>query len=148
MPLNPLFQHSIIPTFQGVLKPEKPLKLQLVHRTMFSLTRYTVSHKDSAMWLNKYIFSVLVIAFLMIAACASSRATYVCSDGNRFRVTITHNGEKAVLWLGERPLELPRVRSASGAKYSDGETTFWSKGNQAIIATNDKISHKDCTVEE
>jgi len=32
MPLNPLFQHSIIPTFQGVLKPEKPLNLDLAHR--------------------------------------------------------------------------------------------------------------------
>jgi len=32
MALNPLFQHSIIPTVQGVLLLEKPLKLDLAHR--------------------------------------------------------------------------------------------------------------------
>jgi membrane-bound inhibitor of C-type lysozyme len=85
---------------------------------------------------------------MMLAACASSKATYVCSDGKRFQVTIADNGEKAVLRLDERVLELPHVRSASGAKYSDGMTIFWSKGNQAFIATNDKVSHWDCTLEK
>jgi membrane-bound inhibitor of C-type lysozyme len=100
------------------------------------------------MRLKKYIFSVFVIVSMMLAACASSKGTYVCSDGNRFQVTIAENGEKAVLRLGERLLELPHVRSASGAKYSDGMTTFWSKGNQAFIATNGKVSHRDCTLEK
>jgi len=100
------------------------------------------------MWFKKYIFFVSVIVWVMITACPSSKRTYVCSDGNRFQVTMTHNGEKALVRLGERLLELPHVRSASGAKYSDGETTFWSKGNQAFITTNDKVSHKDCILEK
>ena len=33
---------------------------------------------------------------------------------------------------GEQRL-LAQVRSASGAKYSDGETTFWTKGDEAIV---------------
>ncbi|NIR12441.1 MAG: lysozyme inhibitor, partial [Desulfobacterales bacterium] len=77
------------------------------------------------MWFNKYMFSVYVIVALLVAACASSKGTthnYLCSDGNRFQVTMTPNGEKVILRLGERLLELPHVRSASGAKYSDGET--------------------------
>jgi len=32
MPLNPLFQHSNIPTFQGILLPVKPFNFDLAHR--------------------------------------------------------------------------------------------------------------------
>lgn len=125
--------------------------MQRARRSSFSLIKETVSHKDSVMWFNKYMFSVYVIVALLVAACASSKGTtynYLCSDGNRFQVTMTHNGEKVILRLGERLLELPHVRSASGAKYSDGETTFWSKGIQAFITTHDKVSHKDCVIEK
>jgi membrane-bound inhibitor of C-type lysozyme len=32
-----------------------------------------------------------------------------------------------------RELRLPHVISGSGARYSDGKTTFWNKGNSALM---------------
>jgi len=41
-------------------------------------------------------------------------------------------GEMAV-WLEDRYLVLSRVRSASGAKYQEGDVIFWSKGEEVIL---------------
>jgi len=38
---------------------------------------------------------------------------------------------------GERTLDLPQVISASGARYSDGKTLFWNKGDTALFTMND-----------
>lgn len=45
------------------------------------------------------------------------------------------------------PLTLPQTVSASGARYSNGTYTFWSKGNSAFIERNDKVIVSDCTLQ-
>ncbi len=45
--------------------------------------------------------------------------------------------------LAGRTLVLPQVVSGSGARYSDGNNTFWSKGNQAQLELNG-VSYKGC----
>ena len=42
-------------------------------------------------------------------------------------------GENAWLFLPTGTVNLPHVPSGSGAKYTDGEITFWSKGEEATL---------------
>jgi membrane-bound inhibitor of C-type lysozyme/uncharacterized membrane protein len=51
-------------------------------------------------------------------------------------------GEMAV-WLEDRYLILSRVRSASGTKYEEGDTLFWSKGDEAVFVV-DQQRFEDC----
>jgi len=52
-----------------------------------------------------------------------------------------------ILFAG-RELRLPRVISASGARYSDGKTTFWNKGTSALVQVGDTIVVQDCVLEK
>src|SRR5262245_37682955 len=47
-----------------------------------------------------------------------------------------------------RELRLPHVISGSGARYSDGKTTFWNKGRSVLVEVDDKIVVQDCMLEE
>ena len=47
-----------------------------------------------------------------------------------------------------REMLLPHVISGSGARYSDGKTTFWNKGKSALVEIDDKIVVQDCMLEE
>lgn len=47
------------------------------------------------------------------------------------------------IMLPGRTITLPQVVSASGARYSDGSTTFWNKGDEALFEMND-VSYKGC----
>ena len=42
-----------------------------------------------------------------------------------------------------RELRLPHVISGSGARYSDGKTTFWNKGRSVLMEVDDKIVVQD-----
>ena len=65
---------------------------------------------------------------------------YDCG-GFAFRVEVAK--ERALLFLPGRTVTLPAAPSASGAKYSDGSTTFWSKGDDASLAV-DGEEHIEC----
>lgn len=45
--------------------------------------------------------------------------------------------------LAGRTLTLPHVVSGSGARYSDGNNTFWNKGNTALLELNG-VSYTGC----
>src|SRR5262245_12543804 len=45
-------------------------------------------------------------------------------------------------------LRLPHVISGSGARYSDGKTTFWNRGRSVLVEADDKIVVQDCMLEE
>ena len=65
---------------------------------------------------------------------------YVCG-GNEFVARI--EGDTAWLFAPSETVRLPRVRSASGAKFQGEHSMLWSKGEQAIVMV-DGITHKDC----
>lgn len=54
--------------------------------------------------------------------------------------------EKIQILLPGRNLMLPQVISGSGARYTDGSTTFWSKGNNALFEMNG-VSYQGCKVD-
>lgn len=72
---------------------------------------------------------------------AGRTLVYHCPDGFRFTARI--EGESAWLFLPQRTVRLPQVPSASGARYSDGGTTYWSKGEEAQL-TSDGHTRKGC----
>ena len=65
--------------------------------------------------------------------------SYKCSGGNKLTAQFTQ-GEpgSAKVTRGSSTWELPQVRSASGAKYSKGKITLWTKGPEATFIRNGK----------
>ena len=56
--------------------------------------------------------------------------------------TARHDPKGIYLFLPGRTLLLPETPSGSGAKYTDGETTFWSKGEEALLEAGGKTYPK------
>lgn len=69
---------------------------------------------------------------------------FVCEDG--FAFAVATQSERAVLRLGDRTIQLPSVRSASGAKYSGDQNVYWSKGSQVLVQI-DGQEHPGCLPE-
>jgi len=44
-------------------------------------------------------------------------------------------------------LRLARTISGSGARYSDGKTTFWNRGRSVLVEVDDKIVVQDCILQ-
>jgi putative lipoprotein len=57
--------------------------------------------------------------------------------------TARHDPRGLFLFLPDSTVLLPEVPAASGAKYSDGRTTFWSKGEEALIERDGRV-YRDC----
>ncbi|CNI34244.1 putative lipoprotein [Yersinia rohdei] len=70
---------------------------------------------------------------------------YQCG-GTQLTVMQDNQQDKVSLILDGKQLSLPQVRAASGAKYSDGRYTFWSKGNSAFVERDDKVIINDCVL--
>ena len=101
--------------------------------------------------------SIAISSALLLVACSdlpfaskssippgSKRFEYKCPDGASFDVLMSPTGDKAKLELEGVMYELKQVRSGSGARFSDGTTTYWSKGREAIIERGGKVVHGDC----
>ena len=63
--------------------------------------------------------------------------TFVYDCGEEYTFVARIEGEKAWLFLPGRTVPLPQVPSGSGAKYSDGAMTFWSRGEEALLILDD-----------
>jgi len=106
--------------------------------------------------------ATLVATLALVPACASrtasrgvdesrtaatgteSRAStfvYECPDGFSYIARI--EGDTARIFIRDRAVALPRVQAASGAKYADGTTTFWSKGDEALLEVGAE-THRAC----
>jgi heat shock protein HslJ/membrane-bound inhibitor of C-type lysozyme len=91
----------------------------------------------------------LVIAFAAASslfAADPGQIRYDCQSGEYLLVTYKTAGkpERAVLEVTGKPkLVLPQVISASGARYSDGYTVLWNKGDEVTL-TSGEFNPKDC----
>jgi membrane-bound inhibitor of C-type lysozyme len=72
---------------------------------------------------------------------AAETYVYECSDGYSFVARI--EGEKAWLFLPEKTISLPHVPSGSGAKYSEDQITYRSKGDEALLEIGSE-KHTKC----
>jgi uncharacterized membrane protein len=46
-----------------------------------------------------------------------------------------------IVFLPGKTIRLPHVRSGSGARYSDGEVAYWSKGREALLQVGGVTRH-------
>jgi membrane-bound inhibitor of C-type lysozyme len=69
---------------------------------------------------------------------------YLCEDGKSFTLELNTKEDCVLLTLEDKPIKLPRVVSGSGARYSNGRTTVWLKGQEAFIEMDGKMIIKNC----
>jgi heat shock protein HslJ/membrane-bound inhibitor of C-type lysozyme len=70
----------------------------------------------------------------------SRTVVFVCDEGEFF---VRMSPGQVELVLSDRTLVLPQVPAASGAKYQEGRTVFWNKGNEARFEIDGKV-YPDC----
>ncbi|MCX5833454.1 MAG: MliC family protein [Deltaproteobacteria bacterium] len=87
---------------------------------------------------------VIILAAVTLSCAQAKSVTYRCDEGKNFVVVFDSKGDFATLKLSEREVSLPRVLSASGAKYSDGQTTFLGKGAEAFVEIDGRIVCQNC----
>lgn len=90
-----------------------------------------------------------IAAFLTLAGCSlvqpNETLHYQCGT-TKLTVTQDNRQDKVSFIMDGKQLTLPQVRAASGAKYSDGHYTFWSKGESAFIEREGKVIMNDCVL--
>ena len=103
---------------------------------------------------GKVGFVALVVA--VILGCSQTNVaseqkwlTFRCPDGQTVMAQFQLPEDKFVnVRFGGREMRLPHVISGSGARYSDGKTTFWNRGKSVLMEVDDKIVVQDCVLEE
>ena len=89
--------------------------------------------------------AIIILLAAVTLSCAQAKpVTYRCDEGKGFVVVFDSKGDFAVLKMGEGEVRLPSVPSASGAKYSDGRTIFWGKGQEAFVEIDGRIVYRNC----
>lgn len=77
---------------------------------------------------------------------AEQMVSYACNEGRTFQATYMDNMAQVML-EGEEVLMLPQIVSASGARYSDGETTLFTSGNEAFIEIGGDRRYDECVAQ-
>jgi membrane-bound inhibitor of C-type lysozyme len=106
-------------------------------------------------------YPVLFSAFALVMACNNGREqydgvnltnspsiqkqpqTYVYECSGTYSFIARIEGEKAWLFLPDQTLDIPKVPSSYGVKYSKGLITFWIKGEETLLETG-KITYRNC----
>jgi membrane-bound inhibitor of C-type lysozyme len=122
---------------------------------IFSSILLTTSRQSAQRRVASFGVQTALIALgsmLALTACTKPRATasaYSCADGYTFTITYSNPdnaGDIAIFEDASGTTKLPRAVAASGAKYSNGATIFWSKGDEAMVTFAGDVQHKGCRV--
>ncbi|AIE74184.1 MULTISPECIES: MliC family protein [unclassified Synechocystis] len=70
--------------------------------------------------------------------------TYHCSPTETLVIRMVEGSAIEVTLPDGRTVVLPKAESASGAKYSNGSLTVWSKGNTALVEEGGTVKWQDC----
>jgi membrane-bound inhibitor of C-type lysozyme len=73
--------------------------------------------------------------------------SFRCPDGQTVMAQFQPQDKFVDVRFAGRALRLPHVISGSGARYSDGKTTFWNKGRSVLMEVDDKIVVEDCMLQ-
>ncbi len=111
--------------------------------------------------MKTHVLFILVITSLLLAACGGTaqppatvapenviRATFVCPDGTSIEAVFDNAADTVTVTLPDGTLTLPHVESGSGARYSDGTTTFWNKGDEALVEVDGQIVYESCVTQD
>ncbi len=81
------------------------------------------------------------------AAVPSETAVFECPGGETIIAEFDGTETVVVTLPDQEPVTLAATEAASGARYSDGTTTFWNKGDEALVEVNDAIVLSECKVQ-
>lgn len=71
--------------------------------------------------------------------------SYACDAGRAFTVAFTAS-DRVTVTAGGRAVTMPQVMSGSGARFSDGEAVYWSKGRTATLEGLPGGPYIDCNI--
>jgi membrane-bound inhibitor of C-type lysozyme len=96
------------------------------------------------------ILAILLILTIVLG-CSSDKAfksgvTYTCDEGKSLVLEVYEIVDIAFLTVPGKRYYLHRMPSASGVKYSDGNTTLWIKGQNASVEIGGQTEFKNCSV--
>ncbi|WOD41229.1 MliC family protein [Nodosilinea sp. E11] len=69
---------------------------------------------------------------------------FECPGGETITAQLIGTEEAVVTLPDQEPVTLPATEAASGARYSDGTTTFWNKGDEALVEVDDAVVLSEC----
>ena len=102
---------------------------------------------------GKVDFAALVLAVILSCSQANVASeqkwlNFRCPDGQTVMAQFQLPEDKFVnVRFAGRELRLPHVISGSGARYSDGKTTFWNRGKSVLMQVDDEIVLQDCMLQ-
>ena len=102
---------------------------------------------------GKVFFAAVALAVILSCSQANMETeqkwlSFRCPDGQTVlaQFQLPEDQFVSVRFAG-RDLRLPHVLSGSGARYSDGKTTFWNRGRSVLMEVDDKIVVQDCMLQ-
>jgi membrane-bound inhibitor of C-type lysozyme len=103
--------------------------------------------------ISKIGFGIVALAVILSCSQANQGSdqkwlSFRCPDGQTVMAQFHLPEDRFVdVRFAGRELRLPHVISGSGARYSDGKTTFWNKGRSVLMEVDDKIVVQDCMLQ-
>src|SRR5262245_13430131 len=99
--------------------------------------------------------SVAELAWAVMFSCAQTGKdagqkwlSFRCPDGQTVMAQFQLPEDQFVnVRFAGGELQLPHVISGSGARYSDGKTTFWNRGGSVLMEVDGKIVGQDCMLQ-
>lgn len=94
----------------------------------------------------------LPLVLVALAGCAGGAAdttpalAYACEDGRTLIAAYPTPGTATVV-IGDETHELRAEAAASGARFGDGRTTFWSRGTEATLESRESGALTRCRVD-
>jgi membrane-bound inhibitor of C-type lysozyme len=101
---------------------------------------------------GKPSFAATALAAILSCSQANVKAeqkwlSFRCPDGETVMARFEPQDQFVNVRFAGRELRLPHVISGSGARYSDGKTTFWNKGRSVLMEVDDRIVVQDCVLQ-
>jgi membrane-bound inhibitor of C-type lysozyme len=98
--------------------------------------------------------SFAAVALAAILGCSQANVegeqkwlSFRCPDGQTVMARFEPQDQFVSVRFAGREMRLPHVISGSGARYSDGKTTFWNKGRSVLVEVDDKVVVQDCMLQ-
>lgn len=92
----------------------------------------------------------LPLLALALVCCAGENVpparsvAFHCANGAVLLATFYTSDDSVRLRVDDRDYDLPRLISASGARYGDERTIFWNKGREAMLQRADGPPYVGC----
>ena len=129
-----------------------PQTIDLKHRYAISAT--ILDNRDEVLWISesipvsfaeqdKPVTITLERAVNPNTASPSPARTTMPFKCDEISLIARFSANNVEIMLPGRTLKLPQVVSGSGARYTDGSTTFWNKGDTAMFEMNG-VNYKGC----